>query len=66
MFGLGTTELILILLLVLIFFGAGKLPDIGNAMGRGIRSFRKAARDRESIDVTPVEEQRKETRKEDA
>ena len=36
----GTTELILILVLVLIFFGAGKLPEIGKALGKGIRSFK--------------------------
>lgn len=41
MFGLGTSELVLILVIVLVIFGAGKLPEIGGALGRGIRSFKK-------------------------
>lgn len=40
MFGLGTTELILILAVVLIFFGAKKLPDIAKGLGRGIKDFK--------------------------
>ncbi len=56
MFGLGTTELVLILVLVLIVFGAGKLPEIGSALGKGIRSFRKATQDRDEIDITPEED----------
>ncbi len=60
MFGLGTTELILILVLVLIIFGAGKLPEIGGALGKGIRSFRKANQERDEIDVTPDKEVKKE------
>jgi len=40
-FGLGTGELFLILVIVLVIFGAGKLPEIGGALGRGIRSFKK-------------------------
>jgi sec-independent protein translocase protein TatA len=40
-FGLGTGELFLILAIVLVIFGAGKLPEIGGALGRGIRSFKK-------------------------
>jgi sec-independent protein translocase protein TatA len=39
--GLGTTELILILVIVLILFGAKKLPEIGSGLARGIKSFRK-------------------------
>lgn len=45
MFGLGTSELLIILVIVLIVFGAGKLPDIGSALGRGIRSFKKEVND---------------------
>ncbi len=40
---LGAPELILILLIVLIIFGAGKLPQIGSALGRSIREFRDAS-----------------------
>jgi len=59
MFGLGTTELIVILVLVLVIFGAGKLPEIGGALGKGIRSFRKAASERDEIDVTPRQDEKK-------
>jgi sec-independent protein translocase protein TatA len=42
---IGPTELIIILVIVLIIFGAGKLPDIGTAIGKGIRNFKKATKD---------------------
>ncbi|MDI6797534.1 MAG: twin-arginine translocase TatA/TatE family subunit [Desulfatibacillaceae bacterium] len=42
MFGLGMTELIIILVIVLIIFGAGKLPEIGSGLGRGIKNFKEA------------------------
>ena len=41
MFGIGMPELIVILLIVLIIFGAGKLPEIGTGLGRAIRGFKK-------------------------
>ncbi|MBI2886999.1 MAG: twin-arginine translocase TatA/TatE family subunit [Chloroflexi bacterium] len=41
-FNLGGPELIILLLIVLIIFGAGKLPEVGGALGRGIREFRKS------------------------
>ncbi len=41
---IGIPELILILVIVLIVFGAGKLPQIGGAVGKGIREFRKGSR----------------------
>ncbi len=46
MFGnVGGSELFLILLIVLVFFGAKKLPELARGLGQGIREFRKAARD---------------------
>ncbi len=42
MFGMGMTEMIIILVIVLIVFGAGKLPDIGKGLGQGIKNFKKA------------------------
>ncbi len=42
---IGIPELILILVIILVIFGAGKLPQIGGAIGKGIREFRKAQRD---------------------
>ncbi|HEY7847723.1 MAG TPA: twin-arginine translocase TatA/TatE family subunit [Candidatus Limnocylindria bacterium] len=44
---IGWPELIILLVVVLIVFGPGKLPDIGNAIGRGVREFRKASDDLE-------------------
>jgi sec-independent protein translocase protein TatA len=57
MFGLGVGELLVILVIVLIIFGAGKLPEIGEGLGRGIRSFRKAVKTPDEIDITPPPEQ---------
>jgi sec-independent protein translocase protein TatA len=45
MFGLGTTELIIILVLVMIIFGAGKLPQVGGALGKGLRNFKDGVKD---------------------
>ena len=46
MFGnIGTGEIILILLIVLIFFGAKKIPELAQGLGKGLREFRKAAKD---------------------
>ena len=45
MFGLGTTELIIILVLVLVIFGAGKLPSVGGALGKGLRNFKEGIKD---------------------
>jgi sec-independent protein translocase protein TatA len=54
MFGLGTTELLIILVLVLIVFGAGKLPQVGEALGKGIKSFRKGMTSEEIEYETPT------------
>ena len=43
--GIGPMELIIILVIVMIIFGVGKLADIGGALGKGIREFRKASSD---------------------
>lgn len=43
MLGLGPTELLLILALVLIIFGAGKLPQVFGSLGKGIKEFREAS-----------------------
>ncbi len=56
MFGLGVGELLVILVIVMIIFGAGKLPEIGEGLGRGIRSFRREIKKPEEIDITPEDE----------
>ena len=53
MFGIGIPELIIILVIVLIIFGAGKLPEIGSGLGKGIKNFKKAAHGVDEIEVTP-------------
>ncbi|MCB9728505.1 MAG: twin-arginine translocase TatA/TatE family subunit [Deltaproteobacteria bacterium] len=59
--GLGPVELIIILVIVLLIFGPMKLPQIGDALGKSVRSFRKAVsdKDREAVDVTPAIEDAK-------
>jgi sec-independent protein translocase protein TatA len=47
MFGVGTRELLIILVIILIVFGAGKLPEIGGAFGKSIRNFKKSFQDQE-------------------
>lgn len=44
---IGVPELIIILVVILIFFGVGKLPQVGGAIGKGLRAFRKAQRGEE-------------------
>jgi sec-independent protein translocase protein TatA len=51
--GFGLTELIVVLLIVLVVFGAGKLPQIGDALGRSIKNFKRAAAGSDEIEVSP-------------
>jgi len=46
MFGLGFPELLLILVIILVIFGAGKLPQVGEALGKGLNKFRTAMDDK--------------------
>ena len=52
MFGLGIQELLIILVIVMVIFGAGRLPDIGRDLGKAIKGFKKAVTEKEEIDVT--------------
>ncbi|MEJ5227650.1 twin-arginine translocase TatA/TatE family subunit [Thermodesulfovibrio sp.] len=53
MFGLGTQELLIILVIVVILFGATRLPQIGKGIGEAIKNFKKATSEKDEIDVTP-------------
>jgi sec-independent protein translocase protein TatA len=56
MFGIGMPELIIILVIILIIFGAGKLPEIGAGMGKAIRNFRGATTEPERKEPEKLEE----------
>jgi len=58
MFGLGMPELIVILVIIVIIFGAGKLPEIGAGIGKGITNFKKATREG-SEEANKIEEEKK-------
>ena len=53
MFGLGLTELVIILGIVLLIFGGRKLPELSRGLGLSIRNFKKGLHDPEAIDITP-------------
>lgn len=65
-FGLGMPELIVLLVIVLVVFGAGRLPEIGTAVGRAIRGFKKGLSESEPVDVKnphPLQENHTEDKK---
>jgi sec-independent protein translocase protein TatA len=51
--GLRLPEVLIILVVLVLVFGANKIPQLGDALGKGIRNFKKSAREDDSIDVTP-------------
>src|SRR4051812_45837442 len=53
---LGMGELIVLLLIVVVVFGAGKLPQVGEALGRSVKNFKKAVNTNDEIDVSPKKE----------
>lgn len=61
MFGLGLPELLLILVIGLIFFGPGELPDIGKALGKSMREFKQSVNEadpsKEALTAAKAEEQ---------
>ena len=61
MFGLGTNELLVILLLVLVIFGAGKLPQVGGALGQGLRNFKKGMNEADEEKALELQETRQQT-----
>ena len=64
MFGIGMPELLVLLLIILIIFGAGKLPEIGAGLGKAIRGFKKGVSEPDEIDVTPRQPKEEKKREE--
>jgi sec-independent protein translocase protein TatA len=60
MFGLGTQEIILICIVILVLFGAKKIPDLMSGLGKGMREFKKASRDIET-EINSAGEEKKST-----
>jgi sec-independent protein translocase protein TatA len=60
MFGIGMSELIIILVIILIIFGAGKLPEIGAGMGQAIKNFKKATSDTDKKEPEKIEKDKTE------
>lgn len=63
MFGLGTQELIIILIIIVVLFGATRLPQIGSGIGQAIKNFKKSIKEADEIDVTPKKDEEKESKK---
>lgn len=53
MFGFGMPEMIIILVIILVVFGAGKIPEIGGALGKSIRNFKQATAGKDEIEINP-------------
>ncbi len=64
--GFGTQELLIILAIVIILFGAKKIPDLAKGLGKGIKDFKKAVKEDEEEEVKATNEkiEEKETKKE--
>lgn len=54
MFGIGIPELVIILVIILVIFGAGKLPEIGGGLGKAIRNFRQATKESDTNDQEKI------------
>ena len=59
MFGIGMPELLIILGIAILVFGATRLPEIGSGIGKAIRNFKRSIKEPPEIDVTPNEEENK-------
>ncbi len=62
MFGLGFPELLVIMVILLLIFGASRLGDLGSGLGKAIRGFRESVAGKDAIDVTPKEDEKKDTK----
>ena len=57
MFGIGTTELLIVLGIVVVLFGARRLPELGSGVGKAIRNFKAGISGKDELDVTPKNEE---------
>jgi sec-independent protein translocase protein TatA len=57
MFGLGLQEVLIIVLLVVVIFGARRLPEVGAGLGKAIKNFKSGVSGKDEIDVTPKKEE---------
>ena len=57
MFGIGTTELIILLAIVVVIFGARRLPELGTGLGKSIKNFKAGLSGKNEIDVTPKKDE---------
>jgi len=56
MFGMGIGELVVILVIVLVVFGPGRLPETMGSLGKGVQAFKKGLKEPPEIDVTPADD----------
>jgi sec-independent protein translocase protein TatA len=63
--GIGMPELLIILVIILIIFGTGKLPEIGSALGKGIKNFKKATTEKEDLELSSPKLEKAEVNKEE-
>jgi sec-independent protein translocase protein TatA len=57
MFGIGTTELLILLVIVIVIFGARRLPELGSGLGKAIKNFKAGVSNKDEIDVTPKQDE---------
>ncbi len=56
MFGIGTTELLILLGIAIVIFGARRLPELGSGLGKAIKNFKSGVSAKGEIDVTPKQD----------
>jgi sec-independent protein translocase protein TatA len=57
MFGIGSTELLIVLGIVIVLFGARRLPELGSGVGKAIRNFKAGISGKDEVDVTPKKDE---------